>query len=274
MEKEEAVTALKDYENEENHLNKLKSKFKKLQHEILLSENKLKSKKKKYISAKSFMRHYPKYVENLRQKYPHLEYVSGYKTGNRHFKVWLKDKKTEISFWVDATTLSKPNYKGLLEYVSKSHIKKSDLEKYDEYLDSLKNKNKPILFYPCKECGRAFESKWGKQFCSTKCKNRWRNHLAEVKKSNRTKIAKKNGKYDNSISLEKLFARDKGICYICGKHLDLNAYYNYPSAPTIEHVIPIIKGGTHTWDNVKLACRQCNSKKGSKLSKEYIVKAS
>ena len=39
---------------------------------------------------------------------------------------------------------------------------------------------------------------------------------------------------------------------------------NYPS---IDHVIPVSKGGTHTWDNVKLAHRHCNTMKSNDLAK-------
>lgn len=39
--------------------------------------------------------------------------------------------------------------------------------------------------------------------------------------------------------------------------------YDYPS---IDHVIPISKGGTHTWDNVRLAHHHCNS-----IKKDSIV---
>lgn len=34
--------------------------------------------------------------------------------------------------------------------------------------------------------------------------------------------------------------------------------------PSIDHVIPISKGGRHSWDNVKLAHRLCNSVKSNK----------
>lgn len=39
---------------------------------------------------------------------------------------------------------------------------------------------------------------------------------------------------------------------------------------TIEHVIPISRGGTHTKDNIVPACRSCNSSKGNKLVSEWI----
>lgn len=34
---------------------------------------------------------------------------------------------------------------------------------------------------------------------------------------------------------------------------------------TIDHVIPISKGGTHTKDNIVLACQSCNSSKGNRI---------
>lgn len=72
-------------------------------------------------------------------------------------------------------------------------------------------------------------------------------------------------------SLKELFKRDKGICYICNKKCDYEDYTyrgntfiagNY--YPSIDHVIPLIKGGTDDWDNLKLAHRICNSLKSDK----------
>jgi 5-methylcytosine-specific restriction endonuclease McrA len=40
---------------------------------------------------------------------------------------------------------------------------------------------------------------------------------------------------------------------------------------TVDHYVPINKGGTHTWDNIVPACRKCNSSKGDKLPMDYIA---
>lgn len=72
-------------------------------------------------------------------------------------------------------------------------------------------------------------------------------------------------------SLKELYKRDKGICYICGNKCDYEDYTyrgntfiagNY--YPSIDHVIPISKGGTDDWNNLKLAHRLCNSIKSDK----------
>lgn len=34
---------------------------------------------------------------------------------------------------------------------------------------------------------------------------------------------------------------------------------------SIDHIRPLSKGGTHTWDNVQLAHLKCNIKKGNRV---------
>jgi len=56
--------------------------------------------------------------------------------------------------------------------------------------------------------------------------------------------------------------RDGSACYICGKVLERHEI-------TIDHVIPLSKGGSHTYDNLRVACRPCNSRKWNHLPGEY-----
>ena len=56
------------------------------------------------------------------------------------------------------------------------------------------------------------------------------------------------------ITLKKLYIRDKGICGICGKPVP-----SKQASP--DHIKPLGKGGTHTWDNIQLAHVSCNKSK-------------
>jgi len=56
------------------------------------------------------------------------------------------------------------------------------------------------------------------------------------------------------------------ICGICGKPVDFSIRNPHPLAPTVDHIIPVSKGG-HPTDiaNLQLAHRCCNREKSDKL---------
>lgn len=71
------------------------------------------------------------------------------------------------------------------------------------------------------------------------------------------------------VTLPKLIKRDGLTCAICGLPC---FYYGDGLAdlyPTIDHIVPISKGGGHTWDNVQVAHRLCNIHKGDRIGKEW-----
>lgn len=117
----------------------------------------------------------------------------------------------------------------------------------------------------CAVCGREFISAGRSVTCSDDCRRRYNNRRHD--KRIPTSIID-----DRNITLESLFKRDKGICHICGKPCDYEDYTVDGDIfiagnwyPSIDHVIPVSKGGRHSWDNVKLAHRLCNSVKSDKL---------
>lgn len=70
---------------------------------------------------------------------------------------------------------------------------------------------------------------------------------------------------DNGISWRSIGHRDGWICHLCGWIVQQNAGTAYePFGATVDHVIPLAKGGAHTWDNVALAHRRCNTSRGAK----------
>lgn len=105
------------------------------------------------------------------------------------------------------------------------------------------------------------------KYCSKNCANRVRNKHGEV--SRRLKI--KTAMVDRDISLEGLYKRDHGVCYICGMQTRLDDYIVRDGTyicgdwyPSIDHVIPLSRGGTHSWMNVRLAHRRCNYEKADR----------
>ncbi|MGO9652805.1 HNH endonuclease [Mycobacterium sp.] len=71
---------------------------------------------------------------------------------------------------------------------------------------------------------------------------------------------------DRGISYKALRERDGSKCYHCGAEMsfDTKKYGEYePRRATIEHIVPISRGGLHIWDNVALACWECNIRRGA-----------
>lgn len=108
---------------------------------------------------------------------------------------------------------------------------------------------------PCKECGQVFWSSHGSQFCGEACRKRYENRRKD-------KRIYRNGRPDLSITLLKVYKRDGGICQLCGKRIGFDCDSNSDDYPSIDHILPLAKGGLHKWNNVQLACRGCNTAKG------------
>lgn len=54
-------------------------------------------------------------------------------------------------------------------------------------------------------------------------------------------------------------------CYVCREPIDRHVRKPNWLAATVEHLVPLCKGGTHTWDNVAPAHARCNFAKGDAL---------
>ena len=54
----------------------------------------------------------------------------------------------------------------------------------------------------------------------------------------------------------------KGICYYCGETVD-------PRELTMDHIVPLARGGKSTKGNLVPACKECNNKKKYLLPLEW-----
>lgn len=70
----------------------------------------------------------------------------------------------------------------------------------------------------------------------------------------------------DDINHLELFEKYNWICNICGDKIDSRLRFPHSMAATVEHVTPLCKGGTHTWDNVRPAHARCNFLKGDSLA--------
>lgn len=61
------------------------------------------------------------------------------------------------------------------------------------------------------------------------------------------------------VSLSVLFSRDRAVCGICFKGVKR-------ADATMDHIVPISRGGEHSYRNTQLAHRICNCRKGARLA--------
>lgn len=117
-------------------------------------------------------------------------------------------------------------------------------------------------FGECVVCGSQYETyNPAQKTCCTKCSRK----LANARKQNRIP---KEQMIDSDITLEALYRRDSGVCYLCGKQCDWDDKDGNkvgPSYPSIDHLIPVARGGLHSWSNVRLAHFKCNADKSDTI---------
>ena len=59
-----------------------------------------------------------------------------------------------------------------------------------------------------------------------------------------------------------LFRRQKGLCAYC--FIKVGKSYH------IDHILPLVKGGTNWPDNLQICCKPCNLSKGKKTHDEFV----
>lgn len=79
----------------------------------------------------------------------------------------------------------------------------------------------------------------------------------------RRALVKSNGPVD-SIDKLTVWRRDHKTCQLCDAVIDITLRFPDMQSMTVDHIIPLTKGGTHTWDNVQAAHFLCNTKKGNR----------
>lgn len=65
---------------------------------------------------------------------------------------------------------------------------------------------------------------------------------------------------------KKIIFASQSVCGICGRPVDFDKKFPDPWSATIDHIVPVIKGGDPTsLENLQLAHSYCNRQKSTKL---------
>lgn len=117
--------------------------------------------------------------------------------------------------------------------------------------------------HECEVCKKKYIAHYPtSKYCSKTC---------QKKNTDRARKRYKGITIDKGITLKGIADRDHNQCQICGLFVDWNDYIETDKTvicgdmyPSIDHIRPISLGGLHSWDNVQLAHRGCNTRKSNK----------
>jgi hypothetical protein len=128
----------------------------------------------------------------------------------------------------------------------------------------------------CEQCGAPFEA-FGKprpgkshKFCSdcrAVARRRRGNSRSSSKVSSRARKLRHTLTWD-FVTDEQIFERDEGVCRVPECDLGpirFNLKCPHPLSPTIDHIIPLSRGGTDTAPNKRSAHWLCNVRRGNRM---------
>ena len=129
----------------------------------------------------------------------------------------------------------------------------------------------------CRHCGEQIDAaaRPEARLCSERCRlerkmaqarsgvKRWKAiHVDRAKLSKRNtgaiRRARKRGASVEAVDRNRVFALAQGVCGICEVLIDVNSNWH------VDHVIPLSRGGAHSYANTQPAHADCNLKKGSR----------
>lgn len=73
------------------------------------------------------------------------------------------------------------------------------------------------------------------------------------------------------LSRDDLMERDGYRCYLCDMQIDPNLRHPHPLSSSLDHIVPISRGGEHSDSNVAVVHLRCNLRKGIKTPAEMGI---
>lgn len=189
---------------------------------------------------KAYMRKYA--IEHKEKK---SAYAKAYRLKNRDHLL-EKDLEYRANHREEAAARAKAWYYANKDKAIEYRTRNYDPEKTKAYNEAYREKNGEKL--------RAYNK-------STERRRRAAEWIKNNPQVNRDRAHRRRAKINNNphekINHIEIYIRDYGICGLCNQPVSEESF-------TIDHIVPISKGGAHIYSNVHIAHRSCNASKGAK----------
>lgn len=180
---------------------------------------------------------------------------------------WRTSKKTEVVNKIEIqkidTYLHRFHYcKFIVASVKKDNKANMNgrIIKHTDYHFSIKGSIYNVNFYPTK---KTFYINGCNAIDKKTCTYKTVEELIDIADGNKNfsnTLSKENAKRKNYKNRKKQLFENIKSCFWCSKELTLET-------ATVEHKIPVSKGGSNRNDNLTLACAECNAKRKNKTTK-------
>lgn len=113
----------------------------------------------------------------------------------------------------------------------------------------------PQTTIPCEACSAPVVKRGNedRRFCA-KCRH-GKGHIAR---------ALRYGVLIESVNRGRVFARDGWVCQICNRPVDMGVSWPHTESASLDHTVPLSRGGAHSEANARLAHLGCNIGKGAR----------
>lgn len=178
------------------------------------------------------------------------------------------------------TCKAKPRSEWTIDPLEAEVNRRSVQERWARYVRPVKPSPPPRF---CTECGSVVMTKRA-TVCSKRCKNQrlmkseaFKAAHARYQVSEKASLArerrraKKAAAYIEDVDRQAIFERDGWTCQICQRPLDRTTKVPDLWAPTIDHIVPLARGGTHEPRNCQAAHFSCNARKGHRGGNEQLL---
>jgi 5-methylcytosine-specific restriction endonuclease McrA len=208
----------------------------------------------------------PKFIDRTGSTYSRLTYLRF--VGKNKFKQSLWEARCSCGNLVPEVQHGCAESCGCL-FVERNHAPKPHSPEHCQKISEARRiKNTEHI---CPVCGAKFLGTKTQRFCSMyPCQKKFfdsRNGLSRAK----ALCLKFGGRY-TAVAFWKVYVRDVSLCQVCGAVApqELRGDKHNMLAPTLGHIIPLARGGDHTYENVQLEHLGCNLKKGSDLPEGVV----
>lgn len=127
----------------------------------------------------------------------------------------------------------------------------------------------------CKHCeGPIDVPSARRKYCSKKCvseaknirkreyRKSWSDYELSLQYSTHKRRAISYGVLYERFDRYEIFERDNWVCGICGNRVEQQFEHPHPMSASLDHVVPMSKGGHHSPDNTQCSHLDCNLRKG------------